>query len=133
LPRITEPHRFGFRFEPLMLPAAAAVGVTPWTAWVEVDPDELAARFGPWHVRTPRSNVVSVERTGPYRFLKVAGPAHLSLSDRGLTMATNRTAGVCIRFDEPVTGLDPLGKVRHPALTVTVDDPDELIRLLGGD
>jgi hypothetical protein len=132
-PRIDTLHRFSFRFEPLLVPAAAAVGVTPWTAWVELDPDELRARFGPWSLRTPRSNIESAERTGPYRFLKVAGPPHLSFADHGLTMATNRRAGVCLQFVDPVTGIEPTGRIRHPGLTVTVDDPDELVRLLGGD
>jgi hypothetical protein len=132
-PRIDSLHRFQFRFEPLMLPAAAAAGVTPWTAWLELDRDELRVRFGLWSVRTPRSNIEDVERTGSYRFLKVAGPPHLSWTDRGLTMATNRHEGVCIHFADPITGIEPTGRLRHPALTVTVDDPDELVRLLGGD
>jgi hypothetical protein len=132
LPRVASLHRFGFDFEALLVPAAAAVGVTPWTASVELDHDELRVRFGPWSVRTARSNIVGAERTGPYKYRKVAGPPRLSLADRGLTMATTRRGGVCIRFDEPVRGSDPLGKLRHPALTVTVDDPDELVRLLTG-
>lgn len=132
LPRLESTHRFAFRFEPLLVPAAATFGVTPWTSWLELDPDELRVRFGPWFVRAPRATIVGAERTGPYRFLKVAGPAHLSLADRGLTLATNRQAGVCIRFSEPVRGILPHDAVRHPALTVTVDDPDELVQLLGG-
>jgi hypothetical protein len=126
-------HRFGFHFEPLLMPAAFAAGVTPWTAWLEVDPDELRVRFGPWSIRTPRENIDGAERTGPYRVVKVAGPARLSLVDGGLTMATTRRGGVCIRFAEPITGIEPTGRVRHPALTVTVDDPDELLHLLGAD
>ena len=62
--------------------------------------------------------------------LKTIGPAHLSLADRGLTFATNRDEGVCIRFHEPVKGIDPLGVLRHPALTVTVDDVDALVASL---
>jgi hypothetical protein len=65
-PRIDTLHRFGFGFDPLMVPAAAAVGVTPWTSSVELDADELRIRFGPWSLRTPRSNVGDVARTGPY-------------------------------------------------------------------
>jgi hypothetical protein len=130
LPRVVSRHEFRFDFEPLLVPAAAAVGVTPWTSSVELDPDELRVRFGPWSVRTERANIVGAERTGPYKYRKVAGPPHLSFADRGLTMATTRRGGVCIRFDEPVRGSDPLGKLRHPALTVTVDEPDELVRLL---
>lgn len=124
------PTRLPFRFRPLLAPAAAAFGVTPWTAHVDVDDEELRVRFGPWSVRTARSNVAGAERTGPYKVAKVAGGPHLSFSDRGATFATTTEAGVCIRFREPVRALLPLGPVRHPALTVTVADPDRLVELL---
>jgi hypothetical protein len=122
--------RLPFRFRPLLAPAAAAFGVTPWTAHVDVDDDELRVRFGPWSVRTPRANVAGAERTGPFKVAKVAGGPHLSFRDRGATFATTTEAGVCIRFREPVRALLPVGPVRHPALTVTVDDPDRLVELL---
>jgi hypothetical protein len=54
----------------------------------------------------------------------------VSLVDRGLTFASNRDRGVCIRFVEPVRGVDVLGVVRHPGLTVTVEDVDGLIEAL---
>lgn len=124
------PTRLPFRFQPLLAPAAAAFGVTPWTAHVDVDDEELRVRFGPWSVRTRRDNVAGVERTGPYKVVKVAGGPHLSFSDRGATFATTTEGGVCIRFREPVRALLPLGPVRHPSLTVTVTDPDRLVELL---
>jgi hypothetical protein len=58
---------------------------------------------------------------------KVLGPPHLSFRDRGLTFATNQERGVCVRFHEPVAGIDPRGWIRHPGLTVTVEDPEALI------
>jgi hypothetical protein len=58
------------------------------------------------------------------------GPAHLSFTDRGLTMATNGDRGVCIRFREPVAGIEPTGRIRHPGLTVTVADCDGLLARL---
>jgi hypothetical protein len=64
--------------------------------------------------------------TGPYGFVKTAGPAHLSFADRGLTLATNGDRGLCIRFVEPVAGIDPWGRIRHPGVTVTVEHPDDL-------
>ena len=60
--------------------------------------------------------------TGPYSVLRTAGPARLSLGDRGLTFATNNRRGVCLRFRRPVPGIDPLGRIKHPNLTVTVLD-----------
>ena len=78
-------------------------------------------------METPLANVAGACPTGPYSMLKTIGPAHMSLVDRGLTFATNREQGVCITFRRPVTGLDPLGVVLHPTLTVTVDDVDALL------
>jgi hypothetical protein len=121
--------RFDFLFEPVMAPFALSVGVTPFTASVVLD-DALHIRFGPWSLSTPRDNVAGCEVTGPYRLYKVAGPPHLSLRDRGITFATNRRSGACIRFHEPVAGLLPFGGLRHPAATVTVTNPVDLARRL---
>jgi hypothetical protein len=81
-------------------------------------------------VRTQLGNIASAELTGPYGFLKTVGPAHLSLSDRGLTFASNRRQGVCVRFREPVAGMEPTGRIRHPGLTVTVADCAGLVTAL---
>ena len=100
------------------------------TAWVEVGDEALEARFGPWRVRTPLTNITDVDVTGPYAFWKTAGPARLAITDRGLTFATNGDRGVLILFKDPVRGLDPLGILRHPELTVTVADVNGLAELL---
>jgi hypothetical protein len=105
-------------------------GITPATAWVDVDVLDFKARFGPWHVTTPLANITDVAVTGPYRFVKTAGPARLAITDRGLTFATNGDRGARISFDTAVRGLDPLGVIRHPELTVTVDEVDEFVALL---
>ena len=117
---------FAFRFEPLYRVMALPFGVTPRTASVEVDDQRLVVRFGPWRVETALANVAGTERSGPYQVVKTAGPAHLSGVDRGMTCATNRRRGLCVRFHAPVRGIDPLGKLRHPGLTVTVGDIDGL-------
>jgi hypothetical protein len=122
--------RFPFRFDPLYRTAARPFGVTPDRAWVTVDGGELEARFGPWHVRTPLSNVSGAEITGPYAFVKTAGPARLAVTDRGLTFATNGDRGVRISFASPVRGIDPFGVIRHPELTVTVEDVEALVLVL---
>jgi hypothetical protein len=122
---------FRFAFSPLVAPFSALAGVLPSTARVEVDDDELRIDFGPWwRLRTPLGNVAGAEVTGPYQLVKVAGPPRLSLRDRGVTFATTTARGVCIRFHEPVPAIDPLGRIRHPAATVTVDDPDGLVAVL---
>jgi hypothetical protein len=122
--------RFRFEFEPKVAPFSAAFGVTPWTSWLDLRAEQLEIRFGPWSLRTDRENVAGAEVTGPYSLLKVAGPAHLSFADRGVTFATSTERGVCISFREPVRALMPFGSLRHPAVTVTVRDPDRLVELL---
>ncbi|MGI8802565.1 MAG: hypothetical protein ACR2KV_10390 [Solirubrobacteraceae bacterium] len=127
---MSDTERFTFLFSPLYRPPAAIFGVTPATAWLDVTEKELEARFGRWRVATPLSNITGVSVTGPYAFLKTAGPARLAITDRGLTFATNGDRGVLITFRDPVRGLDPLGLVHHPELTVTVADVDRLAGLL---
>jgi hypothetical protein len=122
--------RFEFRFVPAYRRVARVFGITPSTAWVDVYDDALEARFGPWHVHTPLLNIARVEVTGPYAFVKTAGPARLAVTDRGLTFATNGERGVLLTFGVPVPGIEPLGLLRHPELTVTVADVDAFARLL---
>ena len=105
---VTE-HRF--RFVPAFRLAALPFGVHPGATRVEILGTHLLARFGPWSVATPISNVADATVTGPYAWPKVAGPAHLSFADRGLTFATNADRGVCITFKEPVRGIEPLSLI----------------------
>jgi hypothetical protein len=122
--------RFAFDFARAYRLSARAFGIRPATAWVDVGNGALAVRFGPWRVSTPLANVTDVSVTGPYAFWKTAGPARLAITDRGLTFATNGDRGVLISFRTPVRGLDPLGVIRHPELTVTVADFDRLADVL---
>lgn len=121
--------RFDFAFAPAYRPVALALGIMPRTAWVEVD-DELRVRFGLWRLRVPLTDVVGTTRTGDFAYLKTVGPPHLSFTDRGVTFATNGDAGLCVRFREPVRVLDPTGRLRHPAATLTVADVDGLAAAL---
>jgi hypothetical protein len=123
--------RFHFAFDPWFRVPARLVGVSRATAWVDVDPDAVAIRFGPWRTAIDRSDILSAERTGPYRPWKVIGPPHLSFRDRGITFGTNRDAGVCLKLREPVPGIEPMGFLRHPGVTLTVEEPDALVELLG--
>jgi hypothetical protein len=123
-------HRFRFAFAAPFRVPLALLGVRPATASVTVDDAWLAARFGPWRLRTPRANVVAARRTGPYRWWRAIGP-HLSLADRGVTFGTSTGGGVCIEFATPVPALAGR-RLRHPGLTVTVEEPDALVRILVG-
>jgi hypothetical protein len=122
---------FPFAVHPILGRASRLFGVSTECAVVDVHHDRVVARFGPWLVDTQIANVASAEVSGPYRWPRVIGPARLSLADRGLTFATTDRAGVCLRFHEPVRGIDPLGLLRHPGLTVTVAEPWALVELLG--
>jgi hypothetical protein len=119
--------RHDFAFAAAYRLPALAFGITGSTSWVELGPGGLVVRFGPWRLRTPLANVAGAEQTGGFRYLKTVGPAHLSFSDRGVTFATNGDAAACVRFVEPVTVLDPTGRLRHPGATLTVADPDRFL------
>ena len=119
---------FSFAFQRPLDTWARWFAVVPTRSYVRIDDHGFEAVYGPWRVATAWSNVAAVERTGPYRAWKVAGPAHLSVADRGITMAATTSGGACLRFREPVRGIDPLGVIRHPAATLGVDDLDGFVR-----
>jgi len=134
-PQSASSERFAFRFDRWHRLAALPFGVAPSSAHVEVTTSAdgervLTARFGPWCLTTPVDNVAGTATSGPYSLLKTAGPAHVSLKDFGLTFATNGSEGLCIRFRRSVPGVAPTGLLRHPALTVTVDDVQGLEQAL---
>lgn len=117
---------FAFRFAPSYRAAALPFGVTPGSTGVLVEDDRLRVRFGLWRLDTPLSNVSGHQLTGGFGWLRTAGPAHLSLVDHGVTFATNGDRALCVQFHEPVTVLDPTGRLRHPGATMTVADPEGL-------
>jgi len=122
--------RFQFDFDPRYERAARPFGIRPDNAWVEVGDGLLEARYGRWRVRTGLENVSSARITGPYRFIKTAGPPRLGVTDLGLTFASNGRRGVLICFRRRVAGIDRLGLARHGELTVTVAEPEDLIGVL---
>jgi hypothetical protein len=106
------PFWFPFRFR------AGKDGVTI------TDSGTFLATYGFLKMETPVTNIDGAHVTRNYRWWKAAG-ARASLADGGLTFGTNRDAGVCIHFREPVPS--PLRRRGHPALTVTVADVDRLV------
>jgi hypothetical protein len=133
-PTSDAPSTFRFRFEPLYRLAAVPFRISDNSASVVVDQRpghaQFTARFGPWRVATDLYNIASVSVTGPYAAWRTMGPPRVSLADRGLTMATNHRRGVCIQFRHAVAGVEPLGVIRHPGITVTVDDVEGLVEML---
>jgi len=116
--------QFEMAFDPRFRLPLAALGVNPATAHVTLTPGRLVACFGPWVCRTAPSNVGAVSLTGPYHWYRAIGP-RLSLADHGLTFGTTATGGVCLQLRDPVPGIDPIGLIRHPNLTLTVADPQQ--------
>jgi hypothetical protein len=121
--------RFEFAVAPSWRLPLRLIGVTPERAFVLVENGRLAVRFGPWLLRTPLSNVLDATLTGPYAAWKAFG-ARLSLADRGVTFGTNAERGVCVRFRSPVPALLPGALLTHPGATLTIADPEELVKAL---
>jgi hypothetical protein len=117
--------RFPFDFDYPLAAPLAAVGVTPFTAHVEVADGWFDVRFGPWRLRTPLANLGSSHITGPYRAYRALG-THISFADRGVTFGTNTRRGLCVEFLRPVPAALPAGLLKHPAATVTVREPERL-------
>jgi len=108
------------RLAPFWLP----FGVRPSKDGVTItDEGTFRATYGFFRVETPLSNIDDAHVTRDYRWWTAAG-ARGSLVDDGLTFGTNRTAGVCVHFREPVPS--PLRRKGHSAITVTVADVDAL-------
>ena len=129
-PPIEVVREFDFAFSPAYAAAARPFGITATTTSVEVGPHWLYVRYGPWKLLTPRVNVVAAHLTGDFSFVKTAGPPHLSLRDRGVTMTSNGHRALCLEFAQPVTAIDTTGVIRHPGATLAVADPEGLAAAL---
>ena len=128
---MSQPAVFPFAFASSYRLPALVFGITPRTASVRVEDDELRVRYGLWSLRTPLSNIVSAQLSGNFTFLKTAGPPHLSFSDRGVSFTTNGRRALCVEFHEPVPAIDPIGVIKHPGATLSVVDPEGLALALG--
>jgi hypothetical protein len=118
------PYAVDKRLTPFWLP----FGVRPSRDGVTITDDgTFRATFGFLKLETPLSNIAGAHVTRNYRWYTSAG-ARRSMVDDGLTFGTNRDAGVCVHFREPVPS--PLRRKGHSALTVTVDDVDGLANRL---
>lgn len=117
---------FPFAFARSYAVAGAPFGVTARTTGVEVDDAELRVRFGPWRFTAPKDEVVGTVVTGPYSFLKTAGPPHLGWTDLGLTLATNGDQGLRVDLARRRPGIEPFGLLRHHEVTLTVADVEGL-------
>ena len=115
------PYHYDPRLSPMWLPFRTWPGPQGVTV---TDDGRLVARYGPFRVDAPLSQVDDAHITGPYRWWTAVG-ARLSVVDDGLTFGTNATAGVCIHFEQRIHRV--LGLRDHSALTVTVADTNGLV------
>lgn len=122
-PESDQVRTFAFEFQKRYLPMLAAIGVTPKTTSVQVGPDEIVAKFGPWTSRSDLSNITCVIVTGPYKAHRAIG-ARGSFADGGATFGTTTAGGVCMEFRRPVGALDLTKHLKHKGLTLTVQDPE---------
>lgn len=114
--------KYEFAFARSYRGPALLFGITPRTAWVELDDAELRVRYGLWRLTTPVANITGRERSSGFSFVKTAGPPHLSFSDRGVSFTTNGDEAVCVSFRAPVPGIDPTRRIVHPAATLSLAD-----------
>jgi hypothetical protein len=119
---------FGYAVDRRLAPFWLPFGVRPSKDGVTItDEGTFRATFGFFRVETPLTNIDGAHVTRNYRWWTAAG-ARGSMVDDGLTFGTNRSAGVCVHFREPVPS--PLRRKGHSAITVTVADVDGLAQRL---
>jgi hypothetical protein len=91
--------------------------VTPERAYVDLD-DDMDARFGVGHLRTPVDNIVHWRIEGPWRWITAIG-IRRSIRHGDFTFGGTHRGGVRLDFGEPVRAMG----FGIPALYVTVSDP----------
>jgi hypothetical protein len=116
------PIRLGAKSRPLL----RLFGVRgPADAWVEVGDDALDARFGRFRAATSLSNISGWRIEGPWLWVTAIG-VRMSIRHRDLTFGGSHRGGVRLDFRERVR----VGRLRVPALYVTVDDLEGLAAAL---
>jgi hypothetical protein len=119
---------FDFEFHPRYRRLLRLLGVRPGNSFVALtDADEFHAKFGRWEIKTPLSNIVGFQTSGPYKAYRAIG-IRGSMADHGLTFGSTTRHGLCVEFAEKIPAL--LAGPSHPGLTVTVADRDGLAAAL---
>jgi hypothetical protein len=94
-------------------------GVRPETAYVDIG-EELEARFGVGHLRTPISNVASWRIEGPWLWMTAIG-IRRGIRHGDFTFGGTHRGGVRLDFRDRVPAMRFF---RVPALYVTIADTD---------
>ena len=99
-------------------------GVRTGNAFVVVD-EGLDAHFGFFRIHTPVTNIVSWRIEGPWHWITAIG-VRRSVRHGDVTFGGSHRGGVHVDFRNPVH----FGRLRVPALYVTVEDLQELAAAL---
>jgi len=118
--------RFPIRLDPRFRWYLALFGARPATAWVDVDDDNLTARFGWSRISTPVANITRWSIEGPWSSLTALGVRRGNSSGGDITFGGSAHGGVRIDLREPVRYF----LFHPPAYYLTVDDLDGLAALL---
>jgi hypothetical protein len=119
---------FAYAVDKRLAPFYLPFGFRPSKDGVTITDDgTFRATLGFVKLETPLGNIAEAHVTRNYRWWTAAG-ARGSMVDDGLTLGTNRNAGVCVHFREPVPSR--LRRKGHSAITVTVADVDGLVHRL---
>ena len=116
------PRRFPIRLDPRFRWYLAIFGANPQTAWVEVGPTRLEARFGWSRVSTPLANITRWSIEGPWSSLTALGVRRGNFSGGDITFGGSAHGGVRIDLRVP----EKLFLFHPPAYYLTVDDLDGL-------
>ena len=114
------PFRIGQRSRALL----RLFGVRTGNAFVVVD-EELDAHFGFFRIHTPVTNIVSWRIEGPWHWITAIG-VRRSVRHGDVTFGGSHRGGVRVDFRDTVR----LGRLRVPALYVTVEDLEGLAATL---
>jgi len=109
--------RFTFRIGRRSVPLLRLFGVRPDRAWVVVDDERVAARFGFGAITVPLSNIARWRIEGPWRWITAIG-IRMSIRDRDLSFAGSPRGGVRLDLREPLHW----GPLRPPAIYLGVGD-----------
>lgn len=110
--------RFAYRLGSRSRPVLRLFGVTGAAdAWVDLDDDSLAARFGWMRATTPIANIRQWRIEGPWRWITAIG-IRRSVRHGDFTFGGSHLGGVRLDFHEPIR----LGRFKPTALYLTVED-----------
>jgi hypothetical protein len=109
--------RFTFRIGRRSVPLLWLFGVRADRAWVVIDDERVAARFGYGTISVPLSNITRWRIEGPWRWITAIG-IRMSIRDRDLSFAGSPRGGVRLDLREPLRW----GPLRPPAIYLGVED-----------